>query len=85
MTSKEFNEKYKNYLEEGHYGMSIEDPIIIAICDVFFGEWITISDFKYSQIKIKLGSSRVYCKNDDGYLWLLEECINAILKEKKNE
>ena len=36
MTAKEFNEKYKNYLEEGYYGLRIDIPESnLNVCDMY--------------------------------------------------
>lgn len=59
-TTNEFNEKYKNHLEEGHYGLDIEDERIIKYLDEIFEDLIKIEGFEYSQIKVKFGTSRVY-------------------------
>jgi hypothetical protein len=61
MTTNEFNEKYKDYLEEGHYGLAINIPTVIEFLDEMFGKvLIHLPGFKYSQIKLKFNSSRVY-------------------------
>ena len=60
MTSEEFNEKYKDYLEEGHYGLALEEKNVIKYLDDVFKDLIKIPGFKYSQIKEKFGSSRFY-------------------------
>ena len=60
MTSEEFNEKYKDYLEEGHYGLALEEKSVIKYLDDVFKDLIKIPGFKYSQIKEKFGSSRFY-------------------------
>lgn len=60
MKVNEFNEKYKEYLEEGHYGLDINSPNIIKYLDELFQDLIKIPGFKYSQIKEKFGSSRFY-------------------------
>ena len=49
-TAEEFNERYVNYLEEGHYGMDIHYPIVIEYMDKVFQDLIKIPGFKYSQI-----------------------------------
>ena len=82
MTTNEFNEKYKDYLEDRFDGMEIGHAGIIEICDEYFQNWIHVPGFQYAQIKTKFGSSRVYCKpykyiNTSG----LEREINIILKE----
>lgn len=54
MTQLEFNKKYKDYLEEGHYGLDFEIPNIINFLDEIFEQTLTrIPGFKYQQIKIK--------------------------------
>ena len=60
MTASEFNEKYKEYLEEGHYGLDISTPSIIKYLDEMFQDLIKIPGFKYSQIKEKFSTSRFY-------------------------
>jgi hypothetical protein len=60
MTSKEFNTKYKDYLEEGHYGLDIDDPSITNYLDNQFQQLIKINGFKYTQIKLKFNSCRFY-------------------------
>lgn len=60
MTANEFNEKYKEYLEEGHYGLDISTPSIIKYLDEMFQDLIKIPGFKYTQIKEKFNTSRFY-------------------------
>lgn len=62
MTTKEFNEKYKDFLKEGHYGLAIEIPEFIKWLDDKFQEFIKQPNFKYSQIKAKFGMGRFYCE-----------------------
>ena len=83
MTSKEFNEKYKDYLEYRFDGMEIEDPEIIDMCDMFFRDWIKIPEFEYSQIKTKFGTSRVYCAPREVDARLLEGVIDIILIHRR--
>lgn len=63
MTNEEFNKKYQSYLEEGHYGLSIDFPELTKELDVLFQEFIQHEGFSYSQIKLKFGYGRFYCKN----------------------
>jgi hypothetical protein len=63
MTSEQFNEKYKDYLEEGHYGIDGLSPLVIDWFDEQFQELIKIKGFQYSQIKLKFGMGRFYCEN----------------------
>jgi hypothetical protein len=59
-----FNEKYKNYLEKGHYGLDINNLQVVKYLDEEFQELIKIPDFKYAQIKLKFGMGRFYCTNN---------------------
>ena len=62
MTSEEFNEKYKDFLEEGHYGLDIDDSNFIEWLDEKFQSFITVENFTYSQIKEKFRYGRFYCE-----------------------
>ena len=65
MTTKEFNEKYKDYLEEGHYGLDINIPSVVEYLDsIFENGLVNIPGFKYSQIKLKFNMSRFYFDTD---------------------
>lgn len=86
-TSKEFNEKYKEYIEEGHYGMDINEPSVLAYVDQIFNDLIKIPGFQFSQIKTKYGMARVYTNLQEVMPFVsriveqeLEEKINFILK-----
>ena len=69
MTTDKFNEKYKDYIEEGHYGLDIENENIIKYLDDVFKDLIKIPGFKYSQIKEKFGWLRFY----------IELCNDAVI------
>ena len=60
MTASEFNTKYKDYLEEGHYGLDINDPVIVKYMDEVFQGLVKIPGFKYSQVKEKFNTGRFY-------------------------
>jgi hypothetical protein len=62
MTTKEFNEKYSAYLEEGHYGLDFGVPEFVSWLDEKFQSFIQKPGFEYSQIKEKFGMGRFYCK-----------------------
>ena len=86
-TSDEFNEKYKEYLEEGHYGLDISTPSIIKYLDEIFQGLIKIPGFKYSQIKEKFSTSRFYTNlyellGKPGLIIIneVEETLNILLK-----
>jgi len=77
MTNVEFNIKYKNYLKEGSYGMDITDNNIINYLDKEFSKEIKINpSFMFSQIKIKLGTTRIYTNSNKNREW--EELIDSV-------
>jgi len=79
MTTDEFNERYKDYLEEGFYGLIIEDPRVVNYLNEEFQKEIKINPkFEFSQIKIKFGMARVYTNSDKNMKW--EQDIENILK-----
>lgn len=82
-TTKEFNEKYKEYIEEGHYGMDINEPSVLVYVDQIFNDLTQIPGFKYQQIKTKYGLARVYTNLDD-LLPFVGRIINQELEEKIN-
>lgn len=59
-TSEEFNTKYLEYLEEGHYGLDIHFPAVVRYLDEVFVGLTKIPGFKYSQIKEKFHQGRFY-------------------------
>ncbi len=80
-TPEEFNEKWKSHLEEGHYGMAINNEKVIEYMDKEFAEEEKINpDFTYSQIKLKFNSPRVYVESSNVLLW--EREINKILNNE---
>jgi hypothetical protein len=81
MTSFEFNEKYKDYLEVGHYGLAINIPEVVQYLDEEFKELIKIPFFKYSQIKLKFNMARFYCEPIEVDTYRIESNINQIVKE----
>jgi hypothetical protein len=60
MTTNEFNEKYGEYLEEGHYGLDVAIPTVIEYLDEVFQGLIKVPGFKYTQIKLKFNMCRFY-------------------------
>ena len=65
MTYVEFNEKYKDYLEEGHYGLGFDNKEFTLWLDSKFQEFVKNPNFRYSQIKEKFGKGRFYCEGID--------------------
>jgi len=73
MTTEEFNKKYSAYLEERFYGLDISHPEVVEYLDKEFEKEIEKNPaFKYSQIKMKFGSSRVYSTSDKSSEWETE-------------
>jgi hypothetical protein len=62
MTSDQFNEKYFDFLEEGHYGLGFDIPEFTEWLDKKFEQFILKPGFSYSQIKVKFGMGRFYCE-----------------------
>lgn len=81
MDYKEFNNKYKDYLEKGHYGLDINIPSVIQFLDGIFEDLINIPNFSYSQIKLKFNSARVYMSPDVIDTNYIEKNINKLVKE----
>ncbi len=81
MTADEFNEKYSQYLEPGHYGMDINYPEVIDYLDREFEEEIKVNpEFNYAQLKLKFGTARCYSNSKKSHEW--ERMIDEILKDK---
>ena len=72
MTTEAFNSKYKDYLEERHYGLAVGDEDFISWLDTKFQEFIKQPGFTYSQIKSKFGKGTFYCEG------LSNEQINEV-------
>jgi hypothetical protein len=86
-TSKDFNDKYKEYIDGTNYGIDINIPSVLEYVDVVFRDLIKIEGFKYQQIKIKFGMCRVHTNLDELLPFVgriihqeLEEKVNFILK-----
>ena len=83
LTREGFNEKYKDYLEKGFYGLAIDNQNVINyLDDRFENEFTHIPDFTYSQIKLKFGNCSFYSNLGHG-AWAvdIQNDINAILNE----
>jgi hypothetical protein len=82
-TTTEFNQKYKEFIDESHYGMDINEPSVIAYVDHIFSDLTKIPGFKFQQVKTKFGLARVYT-NLDELLPFVGRIINQELEEKIN-
>lgn len=83
MTSKKFNEKYKDYIEKGFYGLEFDQELVTIFLDEVFQDLIKIPDFKFSQIKLKFGYARFYSSLGIVLTNLIEEKINSLSNEYK--
>lgn len=82
MTADQFNDKWIDHLETGHYGMAIEQPAIVEFMDKEFEKEVLVNPtFTYSQIKMKFNSSRVYTTSDKALEW--ENGIDEIYKRRE--
>lgn len=84
MTTNEFNDKYKDYLEEGHYGLDISVPEVIEYLDAIFQTLIKIPGFKYTQIKLKFNMVRFYSNISTSLGCAIEDRIIKIINNIKN-
>jgi hypothetical protein len=83
MKSKEFNEKYKDFIEEGHYGLAIDVPEVVIFLDQVFAVLTKTTDFSFKQIKEKFNFARVYTTGlGDPLESFLEKVISNILNKK---
>lgn len=82
MNKKQFNEKYKEFLTEGFYGLAIQDQEVIDYLDDIFGNVLVhLPNFKYQQIKEKWGYVRFYADVDStNLLQTIEQKLTSILK-----
>jgi hypothetical protein len=60
MTSIEFNKKWAEFLEKGHYGLALDKPEAVEYLDTEFKSLSKLPDFKFSQIKSKFNWFRFY-------------------------
>ena len=90
MNTEQFNDKYKQFLEEGHYGLDISIPSVIEYLDQIFQELTKLPGFKYSQIKLKFNMARFYFNLEYKSLEIplmfgIEDKINQLVKRYDDE
>ena len=92
MDAKNFNEKYKQYIPEGWYGLEFDIPEVTEYLDRIMQDMILIPGFELHQIKLKFDWPRFYFTTDfkDKGLELaiavkIQEQINAIIKSPYNK
>jgi hypothetical protein len=84
MNYKEFNEKYKDYIPDGWYGLGFDIPEVTDYLDVTMEDLITIPGFELHQIKLKFNMARFYFDTkwkDKG----LEAALMIKIESKINE
>jgi hypothetical protein len=94
MTAKEFNEKYKQYIPEGWYGLGFNIPEVTDYLDKVMEELIMIPGFELHQVKLKFNMARFYFETnwkekglEAALMVKIESEINKLVKEhdeKKN-
>lgn len=82
MTQQEFNEKYKQYIPKGWYGLHFDIPEVTKYLDEVMQDLIHTPGFELHQIKLKFGMCRFYAT----YIELelqhrIENDVNKIIKE----
>lgn len=85
MTSQEFNEKYKQYIEPGFEdrGLEIDTPIVTEYLDKVFQDFIKVEGFCFSMIKLKFGYCRFYAEPFSIPTTEVEQEINKLLQNGK--
>lgn len=85
MTSREFNEKYKKYIEPGfeRRGLEIDIPAVTEYLDKVFQDFIKVEGFCFSMIKSKFGYCRFYAEPASIPTSEVEEEINKYLRDGK--
>ena len=88
MTADNFNEKYKQYIPEGWYGLGFDIPVVTEYLDEVLQDLITIPGFELHQIKLKFGTARFYWITDwknkhleSAIEFKFEEQINKLIKD----
>jgi hypothetical protein len=60
MNSEQFNEKYKQYIPSGWYGLGFDTPEVTEYLDTVMQDLITIPGFELLQVKLKFDWPRFY-------------------------
>ena len=88
MTQQEFNEKYKQYIPEGWYGLSFDIPEVTIYLDGVMQDLITMPEFELNQIKLKFNMARFYFDTsweqkhlEVALQFAIEKKINEIVKK----
>ena len=80
MTAKEFNQKYRGYIEEGFTGLEFDIPEVTKYLDSEFEIIIKEKpDFEFAQIKLKFGRCRFYSNLDMNVGFEIEHTVNELI------
>ena len=93
MTQKEFNEKYKQYIPEGWFGLEFDIPKVTEYLDSIMEDGLlNLPGFEIHQIKLKFGMCRFYFEtalpNKKMQFIIemgIEQEVNNIIKNLKDE
>jgi hypothetical protein len=70
LTKAEFNDKWKPYIQEGFEGSETDNEYVNIYLDSEFTKEIAVNpNFKFSQIKWKFGSIRIYADSNKTSEW----------------
>jgi len=83
MSPQQFNERFKEYLEEGSPGMEIPFPSVSDFAAVWFNDLVKIPGFKYYAINTQFGMAKVY-NNLEELLPFAGRQVNIEIEEKIN-
>ena len=83
MSIEDFNNRWERFLENGNYGLDINNEKVIKFLDDFFYLAQHEPGFKYSQIKLKWGQPRFYSTLPFSIERMVENEIARILKEEE--
>ena len=84
MDADEFNQKYKNYIPNGWYGLGFSIPDVTDYLDKEMEDLILIPGFELHQVKLKFNMARFYFQTN----WkdkALEAVIENKIENKINE
>jgi len=84
MDADEFNQKYKNYIPNGWYGLGFSIPDVTDYLDKEMEDLILIPGFELHQVKLKFNMARFYFQTnwkDKG----LEAVIENKIESKIND
>jgi hypothetical protein len=85
MTSEEFNGKWIDHLEKGHYGMAIEQPAIVEFMDKEFEKEVLVNPtFTYSRIRRLYDVASIHASIDMYKICIWELAIDEAFKYLKN-